>query len=65
MKKFIIVGQSLINVDEIQCLTIDEYTRCGKLYVHHFAEIPLNKQETTTLRKQLAEMEWIDGIKEH
>jgi hypothetical protein len=65
MKKFITIGQSLINIDEIQCLTIDAYTQCGKLYLHHFDDISLNKQETTELRKQLAEMEWIDGTKEH
>jgi hypothetical protein len=63
MKKFVMVGNAFINVDEIQCLTMhDTY---GKLYVKDMDVITLDLDNTKQLTKQLAEMEWIDGNKEH
>jgi hypothetical protein len=63
MKKFIIVGDTLINVDNIICLT--KYDAYGKLYIKDMEAMELNLNFTRQLIKQLAEMEWIDGIKEH
>ena len=63
MKKFVMVGNAFINVDEIQCLMT--YNTCGKLYIRDMDAITLDLDNTKQLTKQLAEMEWIDGTKEH
>jgi hypothetical protein len=63
MKKFISIKNLLVNVDEIQCVTASDTN--GKLYIRDFDVIILNALEAKQLVKQLAEMEWIDGVKEH
>ena len=63
MKKFVMVGNAFINVDEIQCLMT--YNTYGKLYIRDMDAITLDLDNTKQLTKQLAEMEWIDGVKEH
>ena len=65
MKKFVIVNNGLmVNVEEIMGITVYE-DKTSVLYLYNFEDMQLDAESTERLCRQLAEMEWIDGVKEH